>query len=272
MIDIHTHLHPPRLFAAIRRWFATNSTWDIAAQPQEPADVVAVLRRAGVERFVFCSYAHRPHMARDLNAWLVQTARTLGGYGVPLATVHPDDPGYLDDLRAALDAGCAGLKLHEDVQRVACDDERLDPIYDELAARNRFLLVHVGPIPWVYKEREGYARVKAVLERHPNLTVVVAHFGVPDTLDYFELMSTYLNLYLDTTMVFAPSSPMRTNVAAVDAIEANPTRVLYGTDFPNIPHDYLAESRGIEALGLRASTLRAVLHDNAERLLKEARA
>ena len=194
-----------------------------------------------------------------------------GGYGVPLATVHPDDPGYLDDLcDVFLHAGCAGLKLHEDVQRVACDDERLDPIYDELAARNRFLLVHVGPIPWVYKEREGYARVKAVLERHPNLTVVVAHFGVPDTLDYFELMSTYLNLYLDTTMVFAPSSPMRTNVAAVDAIEANPTRVLYGTDFPNIPHDYLAESRGIEALGLRASTLGAVLHDNAERLLKNA--
>ena len=270
MIDIHTHLHPPRLFAAIRRWFAANSSWDIAAQPQEPAEVAAVLRSAGVERFVFCSYAHRPGMARELNAWLVQTARTLGGYGVPLATIHPDDPTRLDDLRTALDAGCAGLKLHEDVQRVACDDERLDPIYDELAARNRFLLVHVGPIPWVYKKREGCARVKHVLERHPSLAIVVAHFGVPDTLEYFDLMPTHRNLYLDTTMVFAPSSPMRTNVAAVDAIEANAERVLYGTDFPNIPHDYLAESRGLESLGLRASTLRAVLHDNAARLLKKA--
>ena len=48
MIDIHTHLHPPRLFAAIRRWFATNSSWDIAAQPQEPADVVAALHKEGV--------------------------------------------------------------------------------------------------------------------------------------------------------------------------------------------------------------------------------
>ena len=184
--------------------------------------------------------------------------------------MHPDDPGYLDDLRAALDAGCAGLKLHEDVQRVACDDERLDPIYDELAARNRFLLVHVGPIPWVYKEREGYARVKAVLERHPNLTVVVAHFGVPDTLDYFELMSTYLNLYLDTTMVFAPSSPMRTNVAAVDAIEANPSARIVRNGLPNIPHDYLAESRGIEALGLARLNAWRGVHDNAERLLKNA--
>jgi predicted TIM-barrel fold metal-dependent hydrolase len=270
MIDIHTHLHPPRLFAAIRRWFATNSSWDIAAQPQEPAEVAAVLRSTGVERFVFCSYAHRPQMARDLNAWLIETARTLGGYGVPLATVHPDDETSLGDLRTALDSGCAGLKLHEDVQHVACDDERLDPIYDELAARNRFLLVHVGPIPWVYKKREGLARVERVLARHPNLSVVVAHFGLPDTREYFELMATHRNLYLDTTMVFAPSSPMHTNVLAVDAIEANPERVLYGTDFPNIPHDYLAESRGLESLGLGASTLRAVLHDNAERLLKKA--
>jgi hypothetical protein len=63
---------------------------------------------------------------------------------------------------------------------------------------------------------------------------------------------------------------MRANVPAIDAIEANPERVLYGTDFPNIPHDYRAELRGLESLGLGASTLRAVLHDNAERLLKKA--
>jgi len=264
MIDIHTHLHPPRLFAAIRRWFISNSSWDIAAQPQEPHEVAAVLRSAGVERFVFCSYAHRPAMARELNAWLVLTARTLDGYGIPLATIHPDD------LRTALDEGCAGLKLHEDVQKVACDDERLDAIYAELAARNRFLLVHVGPIPWVYKKREGRDRVARVLERHPDLRVVVAHFGVPDTLDYFELMSKHKGLYLDTTMVFAPSSPMHANVAGIDAIERHSERVLYGTDFPNIPHDYLAESRGIESLGLSASTLRAVLHDNAEQLLNKA--
>ena len=211
-------------------------------------------------------------MARELNAWLVETARTLGGYGVPLATIHPDDPTCRDDLRAALDAGCAGLKLHEDVQHIACDDGRLDPIYDELASRNRFLLVHVGPIPWVYKKREGLARVEHVLERHPNLAVVVAHFGVPDTTDYFELMSTHRNLYLDTTMIFAPSSPMRARDSATDAIERHPDRVLYGTDFPNIPHDYQAEKRGLESLGLRSSTLHAVLHDNAERLLQKAEA
>ncbi|MGH7682824.1 MAG: amidohydrolase family protein, partial [Vulcanimicrobiaceae bacterium] len=66
VIDVHAHLHPPRLFAAIRRWFAERSSWRLT-HPTEPADVAAALRAHGVERFVFCSYAHRPGIARSLN-------------------------------------------------------------------------------------------------------------------------------------------------------------------------------------------------------------
>jgi predicted TIM-barrel fold metal-dependent hydrolase len=46
--------------------------------------------------------------------------------------------------------------------------------------------------------------------------------------------------------------------------------VLYGTDFPNVPYEYERELRGIEALDLPPDVLRAVLHDNAARLLREA--
>jgi len=274
VIDIHTHLHPPRLFAAIRRWFADRTSWDLRGQPTEPAEVAAALREAGVERFVFCSYAHRPGMARELNAWLAQTSRDLGRFGIPLASVHPEDSDYVDYLRAALNDGCVGLKLHEDVQRLACDDERFDPVYRELEARNGFLLVHVGPIPWAFPKREGLARVDRVLERYPAMNVVVAHFGVPDTSGYFDLMQRRHNLHLDTTMVLAQGSPMEANknhvTIDVAAIERHADRVLYGTDFPNIRLAYDGERRGIESLGLSPATLRAVLHDNANRLLRDS--
>src|SRR5271156_1975410 len=135
MIDFHTHLHPPRLFAAIRRWFAERSDWKIEHQPTEPQDVARALAAAGVERFVFFSYAHRPGMAREINAWLVQTARDLGGAGLALATIHLDDPDYLEDLERALEAGCAGIKIHEDVQGLAVDDPRFAPAYERIAAR-----------------------------------------------------------------------------------------------------------------------------------------
>ena len=45
--DAHTHLHPPRLFAAIRRWFDEHTDWNLRG-PTEPAEVAAALRAAGV--------------------------------------------------------------------------------------------------------------------------------------------------------------------------------------------------------------------------------
>jgi uncharacterized protein len=109
MIDIHTHLHPPRLFAAIRRWFAEHSTWDLS-QPTEPDLVAQVLKAHGVERFVYCSYAHKPGMARTINEWLIQIAAQLGGFGLPLATVHLADNDYIDYYREALENGSSSFR------------------------------------------------------------------------------------------------------------------------------------------------------------------
>ncbi|GAC1305180.1 MAG: hypothetical protein NVSMB21_06580 [Vulcanimicrobiaceae bacterium] len=264
-----------RLFVAIRRWFAERTPWDMSAQPHEPADVAAALRANGCERFVFCSYAHKPDMACDLNAWLVQTSRELDGFGIPLATVHLDDAEYLRDLRDALDAGCIGLKLHEDVQRLAADDARFSPVYREIARRGGFVLVHAGPIPWRYDAGDGVARVARVLEAHPDLNVVVAHFGAPDSLAYFALMERHARLHLDTTMIFAADSPMHGTLdlqSFRSAIETHAERVLYGTDFPIIPHAYASESLGIAALGLSPEASHAVMHANAARLIAQATA
>ncbi|MGH7727526.1 MAG: amidohydrolase family protein [Vulcanimicrobiaceae bacterium] len=267
-IDVHTHLHPPRLFAAIRRWFAERSDWELGDQPSEPPAVAGVLRAAGVERFVFCSYAHKPGMASELNGWLAATARQLGGYGLPLASVHPDDPEPLGDLARALDDGCIGLKIHENVQRVVLDDPRLRSTLALLAERGAFVLVHVGPIPWTNDSGGGPERIARVLAAHPRLTIVVAHYGVPDTARYFAMMATHPTLHLDTTMIFAPCSPMHRPVDP-HALAAHAERVLYGTDFPNIPYAYGAERAAIESLELSLAARTAILRGNATRLLAQ---
>ncbi|MBI2460787.1 MAG: amidohydrolase, partial [Candidatus Rokubacteria bacterium] len=75
-IDAHTHLHPPWLAQAIRRWFAERTHWRLH-YPTEPAEVAAFLREHGVERFAFFSYAHKAGIAREINRWLRETARGL---------------------------------------------------------------------------------------------------------------------------------------------------------------------------------------------------
>jgi hypothetical protein len=42
--------------------------------------------------------------------------------------------------------------------------------------------------------------------------------------------------------------------------------VLFGTDFPNIPHSYADALEALEMTGLGEPWLRAVCHDNAARL------
>jgi predicted TIM-barrel fold metal-dependent hydrolase len=264
VIDIHTHLHPPRLFAAIRRWFAENSTWKLE-HPTEPETVARTLRTHGVDRFVFCSYAHKPGIARDLNVWLADTARALGKGAIPLATVHVEDADPLGDAVDALRSGCAGLKVHEDVQRFGIDDERLTPVLDAVARHDGFVLAHVGHIPWSTETRNGPARVARVLERHPALRVVVAHFGAPDSLRYLDLAAQEPRLFLDTTMAFAAPSPMHAAIERAD-VERGVRQIVYGTDFPNIPYGYEGELQGLRALGLGDVALRSIASENAKRL------
>ncbi|HTJ28583.1 MAG TPA: amidohydrolase family protein [Candidatus Limnocylindria bacterium] len=264
MIDVHTHLHPPRLFAAIRRWFAERSTW-VLEHPTEPEAVARTLREHGVERFAFCSYAHKPGMARDLNDWLAATARHLGRDAIPLASTHAGDPDPGADVRDALREGCAGLKVHEDVQGFRVDDPRLASALEAVAAHDGFVLVHVGHIPWSDRTDDGPARVEQVLARHPGLRVVVAHFGVPDSARYLALAVREPRLFLDTTMAFAPESPMHAAISP-DEIERAPGQIVLGTDWPNIPYAYDGDLRGLRACGLDAATLRAITSENARRL------
>jgi uncharacterized protein len=266
MIDIHTHLHPPRLFAAIRRWFAENSNWDLSHQPVEPHEIAETYRDAGVERFVFFSYAHKPGIAAQLNTWLIETSRTLDRYGIPLATVHLDDPDPLGDLVRALDKGAAGLKVHEDVQRLRVEDPRFVPLLVELQRREALMLVHVGHIPWSRETYNGPGRVAGVLDRYPRLKLIVAHLGTPDTQAYLRMTQTYPTLHLDTTMMLAIDSPMRSSLSAHDT-QRYAGHLLYGTDFPNVPHRYTSERDGIIDLHLSPDAERAIFRNNAARLL-----
>ena len=168
-------------------------------------------------------------------------------------------------MRDALRDGCAGLKVHENVQRFELGDARLGGALDAVAAADGFVLVHVGAIPWSSDTNDGPARIARVLEAHPRLRVVVAHFGVPDSARYLDLAQREPRLFIDTTMAFAPDSPMRANVARGE-VERGAAQIVYGTDWPNIPYDYGGELRGLRALGLGEATLRRITTENARRL------
>jgi uncharacterized protein len=265
-IDLHTHFHPPRLFRAIRDWFARETDWRIP-HPDDEASYAATFAAHGVERFVVCSYAHRPGMARELNDWLRAFVGRHPG-AVALATVHPDDPDRAAEARRALDdLGMAGLKVHCDVQRVAPDDPRMWPALDLVRERRRFVLMHCGTGPFggnaYTTSADGVARL---LDALPGLEVVVAHMGQYETEAFFGLLDRHPSLHLDTTMAFAQDTPFRRTIDR-SRVAAYADRILYGTDWPNVPYGYTGDRDGLLALGLPHAAYRAIFHDNAARLL-----
>jgi predicted TIM-barrel fold metal-dependent hydrolase len=264
-VDAHTHLHPPRLFAAIRRWFDEHSNWNLRG-PTEPEEVVAELRAAGVERFAFFSYAHRPGMARELNRWIRDTAARFPD-AIPLGTVHAadEDPGAIVD-EACGAWGFRGLKVHTQVQRFYPADPRMWPVYARLVELRRVLVIHVGTGPHT-NEFTGLARFVRVLERFPDLRASICHMGAFETRLAFQLLDRFPHLRLDTTMamtrVSTPYTGIDPAVVRDEDLVRYADRILFGSDFPNLPYPYEEERAGLWARDLPMDVYRRIFQANA---------
>jgi predicted TIM-barrel fold metal-dependent hydrolase len=263
IVDAHVHLFPERVFAAIWRWFDRHA-WSIRYR-MRAEEVIAHLTGHGISRMVGLTYSHLPGMAGELNRFMSEIARAHPEV-IALGTVLPGEPEAESVVKEAFRLGLAGLKLHCHVQQFAPDDPRLDPIYALAAEAGRPIVMHSGREPCL----EGYradihsicnvARTRRVLERHPRLKLVVPHLGADEIQDHFALLDEFPNLYLDTTMLlggyFVPAPPL-------DELERRADRILYGTDFPNLPYEWDRELRWLEAQPLQTSTREAILGKNA---------
>jgi predicted TIM-barrel fold metal-dependent hydrolase len=267
-IDVHVHLHPPRLAAAIERHFAGEG-W-VARHSFEPGAVAATLAARGVERFCFFSYAHKPGMARGLNAWVARTAAALPA-AIGFGTLHPDDP---DVEAVAAEAtgtlGLRGFKFHHSVQRFHVDDARLFGVYARAEREGHILVLHVGTMP--YRDPfTGVARFRRVLARFPRLTVIVAHMGAFESAAFLDLLDAHPNVYVDTTMAMSPSATAYVgadpSAIADETLVRYQDRILFGSDFPLIPYDYEEERRWAWDRALPETVRRKIFHDNAARLL-----
>lgn len=267
-IDVHVHLHPPRLAEAISRHFGERG-WT-SAHAFEPDAVWRTLQAHGVERFCFFSYAHKRGLARSINAWLAETAARLPA-GIPLGTVHPDDPDCVDVAEEALEGlGLAGLKLHCSVQRFAPDDPRLFPVYERLVAADKVLVVHAGTMPY-RDSHTGIRRFRPVMERFPSLRACVAHLGAFEPEAFLALTGEFPHLYVDTTMALAPAA---TPYVCIDpatiptsTLLRHQDRILLGSDFPLIPYAYDEERRWAGARRLPEEVRRKIFYENARRFL-----
>ena len=264
VVDAHVHLFPDGLFTALWRWF-DEFGWPIRYRLKAQQVIDFQLSR-GVEHIIGLHYAHKPGIARDLNRF----AATLRHPRVhPVATVHPLDPDAAEVLEEAFDLGLRGVKLHCHVQEFAPDDPRLEPIYAACQRHDQVLVMHAGREP----KSPAYGidthaicaveRVDAVLRSFPQLRLCVPHLGADEFRGYAKLAERYETLWLDTTMVAADYFPGPT---LSELLRVRPDRLIFGTDFPNLPYAWDRELKLIVAQKLPEDDLAALLGGNAKAL------
>ncbi|KUN97908.1 amidohydrolase [Streptomyces resistomycificus] len=270
LIDVHTHFMPERVLRKVWGYFDAlgpltgGLEWPITYR-QEEAERAALLREFGVRAFTAMLYPHKPGMARWLNGWAADFAHRTPDC-LHTATLYPE-PGVDTYVREAIEAGARVFKAHVQVGAYDPADELLQPAWGLLAEAGVPTVIHCGSGPAPGKHT-GPEPIKRVLARHPRLSLIVAHMGMPEYEEFLDLAERYAEVRLDTTMAFTDFSeglmpfPRRVLPRLADLGD----RVLLGTDFPNIPYPYVHQLDALERLGLGEPWLRAVCHDNAAEL------
>lgn len=274
LIDFHTHLFPNKLLDALWRWFETHA-WAIEYK-KYVEDLVPFLKKQGVDRCVHLHYPHKVGMTDALNHWAHELEKKYSDFVIPFGSLHPDDEYPEKILRQCFEEyKFKGLKIHCHVQKVAPEDPRMIPIYELCDAYRKIMLIHCGTGPH-FKDKpvngygydvtsvSGVKHFEKIIGKYPNMTFVVPHLGYEEVDEFFALLKDYPNLYLDTTMAIANFLP---GVVKPEQIVTHADRLIFGTDFPNIPYEWSREKNNLLEMKIGKENEEKVFWKNATALL-----
>lgn len=274
IIDVHTHFMPDRVLHKVWAYFDSagpliGRPWPITYRDDEQQRL-DTLRGFGVRAFTSLVYPHKPDMAAWLNEWAADFAARTADC-LHTATFYPEHGAgsYVSD---AIESGARIFKSHIQVGDYHPGDPLLTEVWGLLSEAGIPVLIHCGSGP-APGEFTGPEPIAALLQRFPRLTLIIAHMGVPEYSEFLDLAQRYDNVHLDTTMSFTDfieeRNPFPRN--EYSRLADLGERILFGSDFPNIPYSYVHALEALERLGLGADWVRAVCYGNAARLFAPAR-
>ena len=217
----------------------------------------SLMARYGISRaFMFCLDEPDRHPGfRAANDRTLAFAERSDGRLIPFLRLDLNEEP-LAEARRCLALGARGIKLHPRAQSFTATDERLGPIF-EIAAEHRVpILIHGGRgLPPI---ADG---LRALVERHPEATLIIAHAGIADLAELARCMAGRRGVLFDTS-TWSP----------VDLLDfyrqIPPEQVVYASDFPygQQPSSLLIAVKTARVAGYDDDQLRAMLAGTANAL------
>ncbi|SMD00586.1 hypothetical protein SAMN02746065_12038 [Desulfocicer vacuolatum DSM 3385] len=263
VMDTHVHIFPGQIFQAVWQWFDVHA-WRIRYQ-MTSSDLLEFLLSRGINHIVAMQYAHKPGMARFLNRYMAEKCREFSGKITGLATVFPGEDEAEIILEQAFDLGLKGVKLHAHVQCFEMNSPEMNKLYECCQKHDKPMVMHVSREPKspAYK-CDPYVlcsvdKLETVIKNFPDLKICVPHLGFDEILAYKNLIEKYDNLWLDTAMTITDYFPI---YESVPLNQYRSDRIMYGSDFPNIPYAWDRELKVIQKAELSQNSLEKICWHN----------
>lgn len=259
IIDIHTHIYPPKI--AQKATESVREFYGLDGSLQMNGTVDMLLERgaqAGIRQFVVLPVSNAPGRVRHINEFLLEQDRAHDCF-IGFGTVHAQMDNIAAEAQWILDNGLHGIKMHPDSQQFDIDDPRLFPVYELIQDRIP-LLLHMGDPRYDYSHPR---RLRQILKHFPHLQVIAAHFGG------YSMPETAKELLWDTDCVFDISSAMmfmQPGEAERYINSYGAERMAYGTDYPL--WDPVEEVGRFLQLKLTDEQFEQIAHKTAQRILK----
>ncbi len=275
IIDFHAHVFNSQCRDAAR----------LHPQARNPDFLARENKRLGISKsLLLASYPAK-------TMWLTnrETLALAARYPDFVPILSPDmekgrqGQGGVKEVLALLKAGKGfGVKIYPAYHPYGPEHEAYEPLYDYCEARRLPVLIHTGDV-YLRGSLAKLAhplRVDEVCVKHPDLTVVLAHFGTPWFMDAAEVVYKNENAYADISGLgtVANRGPraakdlraMRGELnRAINYLE-RADKVLFGSDFPVwSPADALTFTKSLD---LNKKELENVLFNNAHKILRQAKA
>lgn len=270
VIDVHTHFMPKSVMDKVWNHFDSAGPmvgrhWPITYRAEESRRL-EILRQFGVVAFTALIYPHKPGMAAWLNQWAAEFASSTPDC-LATATFFPE-PDAGQYVEASIRGGIRVFKAHIQVGRYEPNDPLLDQVWRLIEDAGVPVVIHCGSGP-VPGDHTGPEPIRRLLRRYPRLRLIIAHLGMPEYAEFLDICEKFAQVRLDTTMAFTPfvEEVMPFPSSQLDRLRQLGDRILFGSDFPNIPYGYVDAMRALTTLpGIDDEWLRAVLYHNAAAL------
>ena len=280
IIDVHTHIFPDKIAAAVldklsrisRTPAFTNGTLDGLRKSMDAAqiDLSIVLpvatNTSQVEKINSSAAALNERFAADAGIF-------------SLGCIHPDYTNYREELDRVKNRGLKGIKIHPVYQDTNLDDVKFMRILDRAAELDLIVVAHAGldiGFPGVVKCSPQMAR--HVVDTVGDFKFVLAHMGGWKNWDDVLKLLGDTKVFIDTafsTGKIIPRNDCRWEPADLKLLDAaqfmkfvevfGADRILFGTDSPwSSQRDSL---EFIRALPLADDDKNKILGDNAKLLL-----